>query len=43
MLRLTRMVLPEVLLGHASSQTTARYTRVHADLIARTPSPYDQL
>jgi len=35
--------LVQVLLGHASSQTTARYTRVHADLIARTPSPYDQL
>lgn len=35
--------LVQVLLGHASPETTARYTRINADLIARTPSPYDQL
>ncbi|MCP3960845.1 MAG: tyrosine-type recombinase/integrase [bacterium] len=35
--------LVQVLLGHASPQTTARYTCINADLIARTPSPYDQL
>ena len=35
--------LVQVLLGHASPQTTARYTRINADLIARTPSPYDSL
>lgn len=35
--------LVQVLLGHASPLTTARYTRIHADLIARTLSPYDRL
>jgi integrase len=35
--------LVQVLLGHASPVTTARYTRINADLIARTPSPYDKL
>lgn len=35
--------LVQVLLGHASPVTTARYTRINADRIARTPSPYDQL
>jgi len=32
-----------VLLGHASPATTARYTRLHANTIANTPSPYDLL
>lgn len=31
------------LLGHASPRTTARYTHVSAQLIARTPSPLDAL
>ncbi len=35
--------LVQVLLGHASPQTTARYTQVHADRIAGTPSPFDRL
>lgn len=35
--------LVQVLLGHASPETTARYTHVHPDVIARTPSPYDRL
>ena len=35
--------LIQVLLGHASPQTTARYTKVQPNLIARTPSPYDLL
>jgi integrase len=35
--------LVQVLLGHASPSTTARYTGVNADTIARTPSPYDML
>jgi integrase len=35
--------LVQVLLGHASPNTTARYTRIHADVIARTPSPFDRL
>jgi integrase/recombinase XerD len=35
--------LVQVLLGHSSPQTTARYTRIHPNLIARTPSPYDRL
>jgi integrase/recombinase XerD len=35
--------LVQVLLGHASPKTTARYTQIHADIIANTPSPYDQL
>jgi len=35
--------LVQVLLGHASPATTARYTRVHANTIASTPSPYDLL
>jgi integrase/recombinase XerD len=35
--------LVQVLLGHASPQTTARYTRINADLIARTRSPFDRL
>ncbi len=33
----------QVLLGHASPETTARYVRVHADVIARTRSPFDRL
>lgn len=33
----------QVLLGHMSIRTTARYTRVSADLIARTVSPLDLL
>lgn len=35
--------LVQVLLGHASPVTTARYTLVNADLIAGTVSPYDSL
>ena len=35
--------LVQVLLGHASPETTARYTRVHSDVIARTRSPFDRL
>jgi len=35
--------LVQVLLGHASPETTARYIRVHSDVIAATPSPYDRL
>lgn len=35
--------LVQILLGHASPETTARYTHVHPDVIARTPSPYDRL
>jgi len=31
----------QVLLGHASPNTTARYTRVRPELIRRTPSPLD--
>lgn len=33
----------QVLLGHASPNTTARYTQVRPDLIRRTPSPLDML
>lgn len=33
----------QVLLGHAHLGTTARYTQVATDLIARTPSPFDAL
>jgi site-specific recombinase XerD len=33
----------QVLLGHMSIRTTARYTRVSVDLIARTVSPFDLL
>jgi integrase len=33
----------QVLLGHASPNTTARYTRVRPELIRRTPSPLDLL
>lgn len=33
----------QVLLGHASPNTTARYTRVRPELIRRTPSPLDML
>ncbi len=35
--------LIQVLLGHASPKTTARYTKVRANLIAQTRSPYDLL
>ncbi len=35
--------LVQVLLGHASPATTARYTQIHANTIASTPSPYDLL
>lgn len=35
--------LVQVLLGHASPATTARYTLVHANTIANTVSPYDLL
>lgn len=35
--------LVQVLLGHASMKTTARYAQVHGDIIANTPSPFDQL
>ena len=35
--------LVQVLLGHASPETTARYTRIHADVIAHTRSPFDML
>ncbi len=35
--------LVQVLLGHASPETTARYTHVYPDAIAQTPSPYDRL
>lgn len=33
----------QVLLGHASPETTARYTSVRPDLIRRTPSPLEML
>lgn len=33
----------QVLLGHGSPNTTARYTRVRLELIRRTPSPLDML
>ncbi len=33
----------QVLLGHASPETTARYTTVRPELIRRTPSPLDML
>ncbi|WP_036289128.1 site-specific integrase [Methylosinus sp. PW1] len=33
----------QVLLGHADLSSTSRYTRVAADLIAATPSPFDRL
>lgn len=33
----------QVLLGHASPQTTARYTRVHPNRIASMRSPFDRL
>ncbi len=33
----------QVLLGHASPETTARYTRVRPELIRRTPTPLDML
>ena len=33
----------QVLLGHQSIDTTARYTTVSAQLIAHTPSPLDHL
>jgi len=35
--------LVQVLLGHASPATTARYTKIHANMIASTRSPYDLL
>jgi integrase len=35
--------LVQVLLGHASPETTACYTRVHSDVIARMRSPFDRL
>ncbi len=35
--------LVQVLLGHASPATTARYTKIRTNLIASTPSPYDLL
>ena len=31
----------QVLLGHASPAPTARYTRVHPDLIRKVPSPLE--
>jgi integrase/recombinase XerD len=33
----------QVVLGHASPQTTTRYTRVRPELIRRVPSPLDML
>jgi hypothetical protein len=35
--------LEQVVLGHRSTRTTARYTRVSTELIARTRSPLDRL
>jgi len=37
----TRVI--QVLLGHSRIDTTARYTKVAAHLIAATPSPLDSL
>jgi integrase/recombinase XerD len=39
----TDLAVVQVLLGHASPDTTSRYAQVRPDLIRRTPSPLDML